>query len=173
MKFTISEIFCEVISAVGFVVAMLPLLICLDLTTLESVRTWIMSMTGTNLLAYLLVAYIFGVFLNIVGLPADKLLSKFKFAGQEPNDTSRNNFYKNASAHLFHYRTNAWNHYYCFRNLLFFFPFSILWLPVLYEHVDKKVFVALILTLAITGVTLFFAAKQHLEFYWSVTKSYD
>lgn len=107
MKFTVSEVFCEVVNAIGFVLAFLPVLLCLDLISLDEVAEWITSMTNTDLLSYILVAYIFGVFLNIVGLPADRFMKLLGISRQYPDSVSSRRFYQKASSDLFNFRTNT------------------------------------------------------------------
>ena len=173
MKFTISEVFCEVVSAIGFVLAFLPVLLCLDLIGLDKVVEWIASMTGTNLLSYLLVAYVLGVFLNIVGLPADRFMKLLKISGQFPDPASSRAFYQEASSDLFNFRTNAWNHYYCFRNLLTFYPFALLWIPIVFRYCETKVVITFCIAIIVLGVILYFAVKEHAEFYSDVTTTFD
>lgn len=173
MKFTISEVFCEVVSAIGFVFALLPILICLDLTSLEEINSWVRGLTGTQILSLTFVAYVLGVFLNIIGLPMDEILKRIRITGQEPSAESSKKFYKNASSDLFAYRTNAWNHYYCFRNLLTFYPLSLFWLPVIYQNFSAKVFTAAVVAMLITAAVLYYATKLHAEFYLSVTNTFD
>ena len=126
MKFAISEVFCEVISAIGFIVALLPALILFDVVDISSIQDSIRDVSGANVLSFLIAAYILGVFLNVLGLPFDRWLTKLGVTGQYPDASSSKLFFQKASSDLFNYRTNAWNHYYCFRNLLIFSPVALL-----------------------------------------------
>lgn len=173
MKFTVSEVFCEVVSAIGFVLAFLPVLLLLNLISLDKVAEWITSLTGTSLLSFLLVAYILGVFLNIVGLPADRVMKLLRISGQYPDTASSRLFYQKASSDLFNFRTNAWNHYYCFRNLLTFYPLALLWVFVVNRYCETKVVIAFCIAIVALGVILYFAVKEHAEFYSDVTRTFD
>jgi hypothetical protein len=173
MKFTISEVFCEVVSAIGFVVAFLPLLDLLGAISVDVVFESIGKTTGTDLLSYLLIAYVLGVFLNIVGLPADRFIKMIGISGQCPDQASSKNFYQKASSDLFNYRTNAWNHYYCFRNLLTFYPFALCWIPIVYQYYGTTVFVAFLIAMAALGLILYLAVKDHAQFYSELTKTFD
>ena len=173
MKFTLTEIFCEIISAVGFVLAIFPILVYLDLLAFEDAASLFRDLTATKFLGIMAVAYVLGVFLDAFGLPIDDLLSKVKIEGQIPHKKSSKKFFKKASSDLFSYRTNTWNHYYCFRNLLVFYPLSVPWLHVVFCHYSGLVFGVFSIVYVAVFVGLYFSVKSHAAFYGQVTETFD
>lgn len=174
MKFTISEVFCEIVSAFGFIAAFFPILLLLNLVSLSDVAEWITSFTGTKLVSITFVAYILGVLLNAVGLPADRLMERLGITGQYPGDSSSKKFYDEASSDLFNFRTNNWNHYYCFRNLLIFTPFGLgLWMPIVYIHGGLRAVITFVVLIGAIGWLLYLAAKEHADLYSEITKAFD
>ena len=174
MKFSISEIFCEVVSAFGFVGAFLPGLVLLDFVTVGDIADWVKSLTGTYLLSFVFIAYILGVFLNIVGLPADRLLDRLGITGPDTPESSRKRFYQQASSDLWDFRTNTWNHYYCFRNLLAFCPFAFfLWIPVIWIHSGFPAAAMFAIIFLPIVWLLYLAVKEHADFYSNVTRAFD
>lgn len=174
MKFTVSEVFCEVVSAFGFIAAFLPIAFFLNWASLDSVATWITSMTATKLLSFILVAYILGVFLNIIGLPADRFMPIVGITGQEPDLSSKRRFYQEASSDLFNFRTNTWNHYYCFRNLLTFSPVGLcLWVPTVFLHWGLWATAVFVVVFVVVVWILYWAVRDHANIYLQVTKTFD
>lgn len=174
MKFTISEVFCEIVSAIGFIAAFIPILVLLNWVSLVDVADWVTSLKGANLLSFAFISYILGVVLNVVGLPADKFMKRLKITGQYPGESSRKLFYQKASSDLFNFRTNAWNHYYCFRNLLTFSPFAfILWGWVIYLHWGFWTSVVFAIVFIAIVRILYLAVREHADVYSDVTRSFD
>ena len=174
MKFAISEVFCEVVSALGFVFALLPIAFYLDIVTPSEVVSFITTMTSAKLLSVVVASYVLGVFLNIIGLPADRVMKAIGITGQYPPDQSAKRFFQKATSDLFDFRTNVWNHYYCFRNLLTFSPFALcLWAPIVAKHQGNWTLFAFIAIFVVTVFILYRAVKEHADFYTSVTKSFD
>jgi hypothetical protein len=174
MKIALSEVFCEVVSAFGFVLTFIPVFLLLQVIEMNDISRWMSKIAGPDLLWIGVLAYILGVFLNIIGLPADIVLGRLGISGQNPPQESKRKFYTQASQDLFNFRTNAWVHYYCFRNLLIFCPFAfILWAWVACVHWGYLLAVFMGLGIAVLGVLLYFAVKEHAAFYEEVTKTFD
>lgn len=94
--------------------------------------------------------------------------------GQEPAEPSKKLFYQKASSDLFNFRTNLWNHYYCFRNLLTFSPFGLcLWIPVVYSHWGPWATAVFVIAFIGVGWILYLAVREHAAFYSEVTKAFD
>ncbi len=174
MKFTVSEIFCELVSSIGFIIAFFPVAMYANLVTLNKVTMWIASITATQLALVIFVAYLLGVLLNIIGLPADRLMRYIGISGQYPGESSSKLFFEKASSHLLNYRTNNWNHYYCFRNLFIFSTFGLaLWAPIIFCENGWIAGVIFVVTMVLFGGLLYLAVNEHADFYSEITKTFD
>ena len=174
MNFTISEVFCEVISGLAFFLTVAPLLYLANIADPIHPLLWAQQIDGGQALLLITGGYVFGVVLNVIGLPADDLLTKIGISGHTPPRASRKNFYKNATSHLLAYRTNAWNHYYCFRNLLIFSPFAVgLWsIHILIER-GLPLALGVLIFGVISIVLLYKGVRSHADVYTDVTATYD
>jgi len=173
MKFSIEAVFCEVVSGIGFILTFLPIFICSGWINLIQIEQCIMKMEVASLVSFVLAMYILGVILNIIGLPADKLSKCIKLKEPTPTDESVKLFYKKASPELFNFRTNVWNHYYCFRNLLVFSPLAlILWAIFGIIYWDAYVTIVFVIFFMFMIYILYHSVKEHANFYITVTEAF-
>lgn len=176
MRLAISEVFCEIVSALGFVVGvLLPLLLWGKVFTTTELVDWLGTLNGDDGLWILVVLYVGGVFLDALGLPLDRVLDGWLGVhGQYPKLVSKKAFYENASSDLFAFRTNTWVYYYCFRNLWFFAILALFaWVPLVFVSNGLGWSVLLALILLVTILVLFLALKDHAALYQEITETFD
>jgi len=81
----------------------------------------------------------------------------------------RRTFLRIVSAHVLEWRTNVWNYYFCFRNLLVLaVPNAVVW-TVVAGRTGLWSAVVAFSTICGTGVLLFVASKSLLVLYYQIT----
>ena len=174
MKFSISDVFCEVISGLFLLVSLLPFGILLGLFSISDLMDLLKTLSAIDYALIFVILYVVGVFFDAFGLPADRILVKIGITKHTPDEESTKKFLKNATSDLFQYRWNAWLHYYCFRNILVLLPvFTVLWGLVILFNFGIKAAILFFVVCALSTLIMYFSVKQHAEFYDLITKTFD
>lgn len=169
MKLDIQSVFCEVIGGLGLIALIAGILV---LTGNSSVATLTDRVVdgggGLELAGVLVAAYVAGVVVDAAGLVLDEYVL-YRLADRSATEAERRLFFQKVSAHVLEWRTNVWNYYFCFRNLLLLaVPNALVWTVV----ASRASWLAGAVTFILIGsvaVVLAVASKILLDLYQKVT----
>jgi hypothetical protein len=169
----VTQVFCEVLTGLGFLFVILSILSLTGSYTVRDVALYATSrLTIASLGAILVVAYLVGTIMDAVGLALDQLFLYRLVVKAEPSEDDRAKFWKNVSEHVLTYREAQWTYFSCYRNLfILFVPGSILWTVVVWKNVGPywSIFTALVCILL--EISLFITMKALVEIYFKITRS--
>ncbi len=172
--FNLTNIFCEVLSGLGIITFLIPLLDILNCYTLKETLAFIIDKTTlANFGILLFLCYTLGLLFDAIGLAIGDLFLDDLSNKDTPTDVQISDFWKNANSHVLNYRDIQWAYYSCYRNLFIIFaPGSIVWAIAIWKNFN---WYSAIITLILLGVfewILFYSMKTLLKLYYTITKSY-
>lgn len=171
MKFTITEIFCEILSGLAALGVAIGGLDWRGVVTLEQVRYNVaVGVNADSLLLIIGLAYIAGILIDAIGLVFDKYFIDYIAKG--PSREAIAKFYVSISSHMLAYRDNVWAYYFCYRNLLWLLvPGTAFWGLSLNKRYGADALVIVLLSGLAIGAILFIAVRELLKLYYEITGS--
>jgi hypothetical protein len=172
--FNLTNIFCEVLSGLGIITFLIPLLDILNCYTLKETLTFIadkISLANFGILIFL--CYILGLLFDAIGLVIGDLFLDNRANKDVPTQAQVADFWKNANSHVLDYRDIQWAYYSLYRNLFIISaPGSIVWAIAIWKNFN---WYSALITQILFGVfewILFYSMKTLLKLYYTITKSY-
>lgn len=175
MKINPKEIFCELLSGMGMILLIIPIVLLLDIASLDDLMAFLNDknnflplLTGLTILSYVL-----GILMDAVGLALGYLVIDKLVGGKEPTSNEYRKYWKNVTQELSGFREQQWTYYSCFRNLsINLIPAGGLWFIVLIQQGSTAIAFVVIISTVIIELSLIKSMEILLKLYYQITK-YD
>lgn len=117
MQFSLTDLFCELVSGIAVLLGVAGFLSCLGVLPLEQLVA-LAAHPGRwpSAVFVLTVAYVAGLVADAFGITFDKHYSS-KVCTDSPADEQKKAFWQNAAKHVVEYRDRQWAYYSLYRNL--------------------------------------------------------